>query len=377
MLNVNCQMLNMDPYKVLSVDKNATGMEIKKAYRKLALKYHPDKGGTKEDEKKFKEVTHAYEVLSDKQKRAQYDQFGTVGEGPAGFDFRGFKDVKFDFGGSSFGDIFDSFFGGGAARAEARRGPLRGNDIEIMLHLTFEEAVFGTTREVEISRYETCEHCKGMGNEPGSKIIDCTTCQGTGQHVRIQQTPLGQIQTASTCEVCDGAGKVPEKKCRECKGEFRTLKHQKIKIKIPAGIHDKSAIRLSGKGEAGLRGGPAGDLFAHISISPSKEFERFVDDIKTEQHIHLLQAVLGDEISVKTIHGDIKLKIPAGTENGKIFKLKDYGVPKVGTTTKGDHFVKILIDVPKKLSRKERELYEELTKEAKLDIKPQSKGLFG
>ena len=374
----------MDPYKALGVDKKASDTEIKKAYRKLALKYHPDKGGTKEDEKKFKEVTTAYEVLSDKQKRAQYDQFGHVGGGPGGpggpgfggFDFSGFQDVKFDFGGG-FGDIFDTFFGGGAKRTKSKQGPNRGNDIEIMIRLTFEEAVFGTTKEVEMSRYETCGHCKGMGNEPGSKIIDCSTCQGTGQHVRIQRTPLGQIQTASTCDTCEGAGKVPEKKCRECKGECRILKSQKIKIKIPPGINDKSAIRLGGKGEAGLRGGTPGDLFAHISISPSKEFERDKDDIKTTQHIHILQAVLGDEVDIKTIHGKVKLKIPAGTENGKVLKLKGYGVPKVGTATKGDHYVKIIVDVPKKLSKKEREFYEALAKESKIDIKPQSKGLFG
>ncbi len=370
----------MDPYKSLGVNKDASEVEIKKAYRKLALKYHPDKGGTKEDENKFKEVTEAYEVLGDKQKRAQYDQFGSVGGagggGFGGFDFSGFQNVNVDFGGG-FGDIFDSFFGGGARKAQKNRGPLRGNDIEIVVHLTFEEAVFGATKEVEISRYEKCEHCKGMGNEPGSKIVDCTTCHGTGQHIKIQRTPLGQIQTAATCDNCHGAGKIPEKKCRECHGEYRTLKNQKIKIKIPAGINDKAAIRLSGKGEAGVRGGEAGDLFAHISVSGSKEFEREGNDIKTTQSIHLLQAVLGDEITVKTIHGDVTLKMPAGTESGKVFKLKGDGVQKVGTTQKGEHFVKIMIEMPGKLTKKERELYEELVKEAKLNIKPQSKGIFG
>lgn len=372
----------MDPYKALGVEKNATEGDIKKAYRRLALKYHPDKGGSKEDEKKFKEVTQAYEILGDKQKRAQYDQFGHMGGGAAGesgfggFDFNGFQDVNFDFGGG-FGDIFDTFFGGGGRRAKQKQGPMRGNDIEIVVHLTFNEAVFGTTKEVEISRYEQCEHCKGMGNEPGSKIIDCEACQGTGQHVRIQRTPLGQIQTASMCETCDGAGKRPEKKCRDCKGEGRLLKHQTIKIKIPAGINDKAAIRLSGKGEAGLKGGPAGDLFAHISVTPSSEFERDRDDIKTTHSIHLLQAVLGDEVEIKTIDGTVKLKIPAGTENNKIFKLKDYGVTKVGTTHRGDHYVKIVVEIPKKLSKKERELYEALAEEAKMDIKPQLKGLFG
>jgi len=370
----------MDPYKILGIDKNASDAEIKKAYRRLALKYHPDKAGSKEDEKKFKEVSEAYEILSDKQKRAQYDQFGsiggTAGPGFGGFDFSGFQDVKFDFGGG-FGDIFDTFFGGGARRAKKKQGPIRGNDIEIIIHLTFEEAVFGTTKEVEISRYETCGHCMGMGNEPGSKIIDCEACMGTGQQVRIQRTPLGQIQTASTCEACDGAGKIPEKKCRECKGEGRIVRNQKIKIKIPAGINDKAAIRLAGKGEAGLKGGQPGDFFAHISVRPSKEFERDKDDLKKMQNIHFLQAVLGDEIIVKTIHGDVKLKIPTGTDSETVFKLKGYGVPRVGIAGKGDLYVKIIIDTPKKLSKKERELYEELAKEAKLDIKPQNKGIFG
>lgn len=370
----------MDPYKVLGVDKKASDDEIKKAYRKLAMKYHPDKGGSKEDEKKFKEATAAYEVLGDKQKRAQYDQFGSMGgpggQGFGGFDFNGFQDVKFDFGGGSFGDIFDTFFGGAGARARQKQGPIRGNDIEIVVHLNFEEAAFGTTKEVELSRYVSCEHCKGKGNEPGSKIVECKTCQGTGQRTKVQRTPLGQIQTTATCEDCQGAGKIPEKKCRDCNGQTRVAKEQKIKVKIPAGIHDKSAIRLTGKGEAGLRGGPTGDLFAHVSIAPSREFKRVQNNIETETHLHLLQAVLGDEIEVKTIHGNVKLKIPAGTENGKVFKLKEYGVPIVGTDKKGDHMVKVVIDIPTKLNRKEKELYEELAKESKLDIKPQSKGLF-
>lgn len=369
----------MDPYKVLGVDKKASEQEIKKAYRKIALKYHPDKGGGKEAEEKFKEATAAYEILSDQQKRNQYDQFGHAGGGSGGFggfDFSGFQNVNFDFGGG-FGDIFDTFFGGGARRAQYQQGPVRGSDIEVVIHLTFEEAVFGTTKEIEISRYETCEHCKGQGNEPGSKIITCDECNGTGQKVRLQRTPLGQIQTASTCEKCGGAGKVPEKKCRECKGEMRLLKNQKIKIKIPAGVQNKAAIRLSGKGEAGLRGGIPGDLFAHVSVAPSPEFHREGDHIKTKQTIHLLQAVLGDEIDVKTIHGQVKLKVPSGTPSGKVFKLKGYGAPRVGTDHKGDHYVELEVEIPQKLSRKEKELYEALAQESGLDIKPQNRGLFG
>ncbi len=373
----------MDPYKILGVEKSATEDEIKKAYRKLALKHHPDRAGGKQNEEKFKEISKAYEILGDKQKRAQYDQFGSAGPGFAGggqgfggFDFSNFQNVNFDFGGG-FGDIFDTFFGGSGRQAKKRHGPIRGNDIEIVLRLTFDEAVFGCTKETTISHYEACEHCGGMGNEPGSKVVTCTSCNGTGQHIRVQRTPLGSIQTAATCETCDGAGQVPEKKCRVCKGEGRQMKEETIKIKIPAGIHDKAAIRLSGKGEAGLKGGPAGDLFAHISISGSKEFEREGENIKTTQHIHLLQAVLGDEVEVKTIHGPVQLKIPAGTESDTLFKLKGHGVPKVNASTRGDHFVRVIVDVPKNLGKKERELYKELAKEAGLDIKPQNKGIFG
>lgn len=372
----------MDLYKTLGVDKNASEQEIKKAYRKLAQKYHPDTGKGNED--KFKEVTEAYEVIGDKQKRQQYDQFGSTGAGPGGQGFggfgqgfEGFQNVNFDFGGGGFGDIFDSFFGGGGRRSAQKKGPTAGNDIEMVIGLTFEEAVFGVSKEVELSRYETCEHCKGKTAEPGSKMKTCETCSGTGQQVRIQRTPLGQIQTSAVCNDCEGRGEKAEKKCTKCKGEGRVVKTSIIKVKIPAGIHDQAVIRLKGKGEAGNLGGPYGDLFVHISIEPSKEFERIKDDIYTIQHIHVLQAVLGDEIPVKTVHGEVKLKIPAGTESEKTFRIKEQGVPKVNTTTKGDHYVKIKVDIPKKLSKKERILYEQLVDESKIEIKPQSKGIFG
>lgn len=369
----------MDYYKTLGVEKNASDTDIKKAYRKLAQQYHPDTG--KGDEKKFKEVTEAYEVLGDKQKRAQYDQFGSAGpgfggggQGFGGFGGFDFNNVNVDFGGS-FGDIFDSFFGGGAQRKKA--GPSQGNDIEMVIRISFEEAVFGTTKEIEVSRYETCERCKGNGAEPGTKLETCSTCSGTGQQVRIQRTPFGQIQSASICADCNGAGQKPEKKCTECQGEGRLLKTGKIKAKIPAGIHDQAVIRLKEKGEAGQQGGGYGDLFLHISIEPSKEFERIKSDIYTSQHIHPAQAALGDEIKVKTIHEAVTLKVPAGTQSGKTLKIKNYGVPIVGTNNRGDHYVKIIVDTPQKLSGKEKKLYEELAQEAKISIKPQSKGFFG
>lgn len=364
-----------DLYQILGVSRDAGDDEIKKAYRKLAQKYHPDKGGSKDDEAKFKKISAAYEVLGDKERRRQYDQFGSTG-GPGGFDFSQFQNMNFEFGGQNFGDIFDAFFGGGMGRGQKKRGPARGSDIEMVIGINFEEAIFGATKEIEVTSYDACERCKGEGAEPGSKLINCKTCDGTGQEVRIQRTILGQIQTASICHACHGNGRTPEKKCKDCGGEGRVLKNRTIKVKIPAGIHDKAVLRLSGKGEAGGMGGSAGDLFVHVSVSPSKEFERVGDDIHTEQKIHLLQAVLGDQIQVKTVHGDVDLNIPAGTDSGKTFKISEHGAPKVGTTHKGDHVVKIIVETPKRLSKKEKELYEALAKEEGLDLKA-PKGLFG
>ncbi|MFH0820712.1 MAG: molecular chaperone DnaJ [Candidatus Peregrinibacteria bacterium] len=365
----------MDFYKVLGVEKNASEGDIKKAYRKFAHQYHPDSGGGG-DEKKFKEVTEAYEVLGDKQKRAQYDQFGHVGKGAPGrggggwggfgdFNVNDFQNVHFDFG-ENFGDIFDTFFGGGERR-RAKTGSAKGSDMEILIHVTFEEAVFGVTKSVEISRMESCSHCEGKGAEPGTEVTECETCSGTGHQIRVQRTPLGQIQTASTCSACHGAGRVAKKKCKHCKGEGRTLVSAKLQIKIPAGIGDKAVIRLREQGEVGAQGGETGDLFVHVSVLQSREFERVGEDIHTTLHIPLLQAVLGAEVKVKTVHGETLLKIPAGTQHGKSFKLKGKGVPRVNSDHVGDHVVKVEVGVPEKLSRRERELYETLARESKIN----------
>jgi len=365
----------MDYYKTLGVEKGVSETEIKKAYRKLAQKYHPDTGG---DEKKFKEVTEAYEVLSDKQKRAQYDQFGSAGGGGgAGFNGFDFNNVNFDFGGSGgIGDIFDTFFGGGG-RGRKKTGPTRGSDVEMVLQIEFEEAIFGVSKELEISAYDQCDTCSGNGAEPGSEIKTCDTCSGTGQQVRMQRTPFGQIQSTVLCSSCSGEGKIPEKKCHGCEGQGRLLKTKKINAKIPAGIHDQAVMKLSGKGEIGLRGGGHGDLYLHISVRPSKTFERIKQDIYTKQHIHVLQAIMGDEIKTKTVHGEVDLVIPAGTQSGSVLKLKEQGVPHIGSSHKGDHHVKIVVDIPKKVSSKEKDHYKALIELSKLDITPQSRGLFG
>lgn len=373
----------MDYYKILGVEKNASDVEIKKAYRKLAQKYHPDVNkANKEAEQKFKEVSEAYEVLSDKQKRSAYDQFGKagVGGGQNGFggfgNFGGFDTSQFEgmnFGG--FGDIFDTFFGGGQARAR-RNGPQKGADLEVIVKLNFEETIIETEKELKISKKEKCHHCAGNGAEPGTKINTCPTCGGKGQVTQIQRTPLGSIQTSRVCPDCHGEGKKPEKACQVCQGEGFEQILSKIKVKVPAGINDGAVIRLSGKGEAGTKGGQSGDLYLHITVTPSREFERQGDDIFTSQKIHLLQAVLGDEIKVKTIYETVTLKVPAGTQSGKVFKLKNYGMPRVNTGGKGDHFVKISVEIPDKLSHKEKELYAQLTKEARLKITPTEQGFF-
>ncbi|MBN1495006.1 molecular chaperone DnaJ [Candidatus Peregrinibacteria bacterium] len=386
-------MPEKDLYKILGIERGATDDQIKKAYRKLAQKFHPDKNkGDKSAEAKFKEINEAYETLSDKQKRSFYDQFGSTqgaggfgssaggGAGFEGFSGGGFSGQGFDFSsfGGGFADIFESFFGGGGSGGRSgsgsgKRGPVRGDDIEAKIKIKFDESVTGTHRDLEITKADVCTKCGGTGAEPGSRIISCAHCGGTGQIRQIRQTMLGQMATAHTCEVCHGEGKIPEKKCTACHGTMRVRKTEKVKVRIPAGISNESTIRLSGKGEAGINGGAYGDLYLHITVEPSRDFVRSGNDIHSEQKIHLLQGVLGDEINVKTIYGPVVLKIPAGTPSGKIIKLKGYGMPKLNSDLKGDHYLKVILDVPGKLSRKEKELYAQLAKESGLELKTEKK----
>lgn len=348
----------------------------------MAQKYHPDVSKGEESEKKFKEISEAYEVLSDPQKRQMYDQFGKAGVGGgAGPDFSGFggggQDFNFDFGSmGGFGDIFESFFGGGGGQQSRRTGPQKGADMESRIHISFEEAVTGVEKEIKVNKLENCEECKGSGAAPGSKVNQCDICKGTGMETQVRRTPLGHIQTNSPCSECQGEGKKPEKKCHECGGSGRIRKSSNIKIKVPAGISNGTTLRLGEKGEAGVRGGPAGDLFVHIIVASHSDFERDGSDIHSIKEIHMLQATLGDEVSVKTVYGDVTLKIPAGTQNGQVFKIADKGMPKVGSSTKGDHFVRVKVMIPKKLNTKQKELLVALAKESKMDIKAEKKGIL-
>lgn len=357
-------------YSILGIDKNASDDEIKRAYRRLAQKYHPDRNsGNKEAEQQFKKINMAYEVLSDKEKRGNYDQFGEAG---ANFDpSQGFTGQGFDFSdfNTGFGDIFESFFGSGTRSRKKGGQSMRGNDIEALLKLRFEEAAFGTEKELKVTKSVVCERCKGQGNEPGSKIVTCQHCGGSGEIRTVRSTFLGQMATSRACDVCRGEGKMPETPCRDCNRATRVRKTEHIRVKIPEGIDSGATIRLSEKGEGGMKGGPSGDLFIHVEVEPSAIYKRNGYDIYSDKHVHVLQVTLGDEISVETLHGLVQLKIPAGTQSGTLFKLKERGIKKLRAKGLGDHYVRIIINIPLKLSKKERELYSQLALEAGLKVK--------
>lgn len=361
-----------DFYETLGVNRNATDEEIKRAYRKLAQKHHPDQNkGNKAGEEKFKEVNAAYETLSDKQKRQAYDQFGSSGaENMGGFDFSQFG----GFGGG-FADIFESFFGGEGG--QKRQTHSRGEDIQTDMELTFEEAAFGIEKEFRYQKVDVCEVCNGNGAKPRTKIVPCSTCGGTGEIRQVQNTVLGQMVSRRVCPKCEGEGKMPEHPCESCRGSGRKRGSIELKVKIPPGIDTGQVIRLAGKGNAGYRGGKAGDFFIRVMVLPSGRFARKGADTYSEEKIHVLQAILGSEVDIETLHGKVKLKIPSGTEPAKTFRLTGYGIPQGELTRKGDHFVKILVKMPQKLSKQEHELYLQLAKEAGIKPGELEKGFFG
>lgn len=355
-------MNKRDYYEVLGISKSASADEIKKAYRKAAVTHHPDKEGG--DEAKFKEVSEAYEVLKDSQKRQRYDQFGHAGVGGSssgsgaagGNPFGGFgsQNVEFDFGDGGLGDIFGQFFGGGGRQ----RAPQRGRDVEVSLQLTFEEAIFGVEEKIELDMDDECSHCHGTTVEPGYELKTCPTCKGAGQVNRVMNTIFGQIQQNVTCETCGGRGKVPEKVCTVCHGKGTERRKRMINLKVPAGIDDGATIRLTGSGEA-IGNGQKGDLYVNIRVKAHKHFTREGDIILSEAHIGMIQATLGTEIDIETVDGKIRMKIPAGTQSGTDFKLSSHGVPHVHSEKRGPHIVSIIVDTPTKLSKKQKQLLED------------------
>ena len=363
-------MSKRDYYEVLGVGKDASADEIKKAFRKLAVKYHPDKEGG--DEAKFKEANEAYEVLKDAQKRQRYDQFGHAGVGgaagggnPFGGGFDGFSQgaggFEFNFGDGGLGDIFGQFFGGGFS---GQQGPRRGRDIETTVTLSFTDAVFGVEKDLKLTFDDECQHCHGETVEPGYSLKTCDTCKGAGQTVRVVNTMFGAIQQAATCPTCHGKGKIPEKPCTVCKGSGVTRQEQSITVKIPAGIDDGATLRLRERGEA-IGGGARGDLYVHIRVKAHKKFTREGDLILSEEHVSMVDAALGTEIDVETVDGKVRMKVPAGTQSGTDFKLSGHGVPHLRSETRGAHIVQVVVDIPTKLSKKQKDLLEQFSETKK------------
>ncbi|TSC94073.1 MAG: molecular chaperone DnaJ [Candidatus Berkelbacteria bacterium Athens1014_28] len=360
-----------DYYKTLGVEKSASDDEIKKAYRKLAHKYHPDKSGG--DEAKFKEINEAYQVLSDKTKRAQYDQFGQNfnqaggGQGFGGFDFSGFQQGfggqqgGFEFGGGDFSDIFSDIFGGGRGGAHQKAG----QDIQVDVEISFEEMIRGVKKEFKLYKKAVCDRCHGTGGEPGEKEETCATCKGRGKIQRTVRSILGTFSQTSTCPTCHGKGKIYSKKCSKCGGDGRIRQEEIVRVEIPAGIFSGQTISVQGKGEAGEAGAPAGDLYVNVHVIPHERFKREENNILSTEKISFAQAVLGDKIEVETVDGKVRMKIPEGTQSGELFRIRDKGVPILGRRGRGDHLVKIIVEIPKKLSREQKRLIEQLREEEK------------
>lgn len=354
-------MAKRDYYEVLGVGRSASDADIKKAYRQLAKKYHPDMNpGDKEAENKFKEVNEAYEVLSDAQKRARYDQFGheQPGAGGAGGGYSDFGGFGGGFGGGGFDDIFSAFFGGGGGGFGGQRntGPERGDDLRYDLTISFEEAAFGCSKEISVSKDEECAACKGTGARAGTSPTTCPTCKGTGQVRVTQNTPFGRIQNVRTCETCHGEGRIIKEPCPKCNGRGKTRSPKKISFNIPAGIDNGQAITLRGQGEPGERGGQPGDLYIRITVRPHKMFKRQDYDLYLDVPISFTQAALGGEIDVPTLGGTIKYSVPEGTQPGTMFRIKGQGIQNLRGVGKGDLFIKTNVEVPKKLTDKQKEL---------------------
>lgn len=349
--------MSKDYYSVLGLDRSAQEADIKKAYREMSKKWHPDKHkGDKEAETKFKEINEAYEVLGNAKRRQQYDTFGSAGgpsgggQGFSGFDFSGFQ--QGDMG--DLGDIFSSFFGGRGRQRQRNRG----SDLQVRIGIDLADVLNGTKKTIAIEKYVLCNECGGSGAKGGS-LKQCGECGGTGQITRTAQSFFGTVQQSVMCPTCDGSGSIPETPCGNCDGEGRKREKAQITIDVPAGIDDGQTLRVTGQGEAGKHSEPAGDLFVVVQVSGDPRFNRDGTDIRSHITIPVVDAILGTEVSVPTLHGDITLKIPAGTQPGQVMRLKSKGVPALNSSRLGDHFVTVRIEIPKKLSRKEKKIMEE------------------
>ena len=372
-----------DYYEVLGVPKTATDADLKKAYRVLAKKYHPDTNqGNPEAEAKFKEASEAYAVLSDAEKRKQYDQFGHAafeqggGAGAGGFDFGGF-----DFGGDIFGDIFGDLFGGGRRSQSAYNGPMKGANIHTTLRITFEEAVFGCEKEIEITSKDECSECHGTGAKPGTQPETCSRCGGKGQVVFTQQSMFGMVRNVQACPDCGGTGKIIKEKCPKCYGTGFTSYRKKIQVTVPAGIDNGQTLRVSGKGEEGTKGGGRGDLLVQVIVSSHPKFNRQDNNIYTEEPISFVTAALGGTIRIKTVDGEVEYEVKPGTQTDTRIRLRGKGVPYLrNKQTRGDHYVTLIVQVPERLNKEQREAlmaFDEAMKGNKPDgDKPKKKGIF-
>lgn len=372
-------MAKRDYYEILGVSKTADEKELKQAFRKVAKQFHPDLNpDNKEAEAKFKEANEAYEVLSDSEKRARYDQLGhaafdqSQGFGGGGAQYGDFNDI--------FGDIFGDFFGGsggGFGGRPQRTGPKAGSDLKIKLDITFEESAFGAKKEIKISRIEKCEKCNGTGAKKGTSKKTCPSCNGAGSVKTIQRTPFGQFASTKTCTTCNGTGEIVEEPCESCNGSGKEKKSRKLSINIPAGVDTGSVIPLRGEGNHGERGGPAGDLYVYINVKEHEIFERDGNDVWCEIPISFAKVTLGGAIEVPTIEGKVKYDVPEGTQTGTVFRLKNRGIKNLRGSGKGDQYVRVKVSIPKKLTDKQKSLLEVFAMEMGEKPDNDKKGFFG
>lgn len=368
-------MAKRDYYEVLGVPRDASDSDLKSAFRNLARKYHPDVNNSSDAEEKFKEINEAYSVLSDPDKRAAYDRFGHQGvRGPNGGP--GFETVDF----SDFADIFGDMFGfggfGGRTRTASRTAPRRGADLQYQIAISFKEAVFGAEKEIDVTKDETCGTCGGDGAKPGTSPKTCPECQGRGEVRQTRQTLLGSMVQVTTCPVCGGRGKVVESHCPTCEGRGKVRETRRKKITIPGGVDDGTRIRLAGEGQPGDNNGPPGDLYLLIRVRPHKFFRRRDNDILLDLNVNIAQATLGAEVKVPTVDGDVMLKIPPGTQPGKIIRMRGKGVPHLRSSSRGDQLVIVSVTIPTRLDDEERELFEKLAEKMDSEVLPQERGFL-